>query len=397
MMIKYPKREVALLAELLAARLIRVYNDDQVPAMVEGFAQAGFTKAALEGDPAKLFQMVAIAAYDRRPFTPAAGGFEEIWGITRGARSIPEALKALDLFAPGDVRHLDRDTIYRRLDSRSYFGLSLASDAKLVRFDRTLSELARLIDGGFHNQMLSANTTQDVQRIYKILTSVHGIGDTIGAKLVKYVHREIGVGRVPADAFPLAVVWPLADEYHLNAAVEAMSARVDRALAPLTMGLLLERGDPFAVDALFYLHRHRNRELDEFVRDAQMMLSGWSHGVKSRPAPVARMSDAQVAQKLLAVIKEIHNASCGISPSEIRRAGLAGVVTPQSIEASARWLYHEMGELASGGQAGEMVSFYQNCLQSERGQIIGWALDKLGRTSMESEEERFRAIYEGRA
>jgi hypothetical protein len=65
---------------------------------------------------------------------------------------------------------------------------------------------------------------------------------TIGSKLVKYLLREIQVGHVPPDRFPLSVVWPLSDEYHLSEAVTILSARVDRALVPLTMGLLLQRG-----------------------------------------------------------------------------------------------------------------------------------------------------------
>ena len=77
-MSRYSKREVALLAELLADKLINTYQNEQIPAMIEGFSAAGFTRTTLTLDPIKLFQMLVIAAYDRRPFTPAAGGFEVI-------------------------------------------------------------------------------------------------------------------------------------------------------------------------------------------------------------------------------------------------------------------------------------------------------------------------------
>ena len=84
-MSRYSNREVALIAELLADKLIRTYQGEQIATMVDGFTSAGFTKTAFEQDPAQLFQMLVIAAYDRRPFTGAAGGFEVIWGMRPGA------------------------------------------------------------------------------------------------------------------------------------------------------------------------------------------------------------------------------------------------------------------------------------------------------------------------
>jgi hypothetical protein len=193
-MSKYSKRQVVLIAELLADKLIRTYQDEQIPAMVEGFASAGFTQTTLRRDPVRLFQMLVIAAYDRWPFTPAAGGFEEIWGMCPGARSIPQALKALSLFTPQEVRRLGSDAISSLLDSQPYCGRSLATDGGSVYFARTLLDLTQLIETGFHGQVLEAGTAEDVQTIYRRLTDVHGIGDTIEAELVKYLLREIGIG-----------------------------------------------------------------------------------------------------------------------------------------------------------------------------------------------------------
>lgn len=394
---KYSKHEVALMAELLADKLTHIYQDEQVPAMVDSFSLASFTRTALEQDPVRLYQMLVIAAYDRRPFTPAAGGFEVIWGMRHTTQSIPQVLKAICLFCPAEVRGLDDDAIHYRLDRQSFFGCSLATDGGAVRFGRTLLELARLIESGFHDQVLEARMTKDVQAIYRALTSIHGIGDTIGAKLVKYLLREIGIGQVAPDTFPLMVVWPITGEYHANEAIEKLSAHLDVTLVPLTMGLLLHRGEPFAVDALFYLHRHRSWELDEFIEDAQKTLAGRRLVPGMWPTLSAQGANLQTAQKLLAVIKEIFDGSRGITQAEIKRAGLQGVVTPDKIEASARWLYTEMGDLAAKGNAAEMIAFYHNCLRSEDGKLIGWALQKLGRISMESEQQRFLAIYEGRS
>jgi len=393
-MSRYSKQEVALIAELLADRLIDIYQGEQIAAMVDSFSSAGFTKTALEQDPAKLFRMLVIAAYDRRPFTGAAGGFEVIWGIRPGAQSIPQALKALSLFTLEEVGCLGQDAIHRRLDGQRYCGLSLATDGENVRFARTLLDLAQLVEGGFHNQVLKSCSTEDVQKVYQQLTGVHGIGDTIGAKLVKYLLREIGIGGVPAGAFPLTVVWPIAAEYHVNAAMERLSARLDKTLVPLTMGLLLSRQEPFAIDALFYLHRNRNWELDEFIEEVQEILSHRPAGPKPPSEPGGQDSDVELAQRLFAVIDKIYEACRGVSRAEIGRAGLQGFVTPQRIEASGHYLYTGMGELAAAGKASEMMAFYENCLRSDKGKDIGWALDQLGRTSMESEADRFRAIYQ---
>ena len=95
-MSRYPKREVALIAELLTDKLIDTYQGEQITAIVDGFTSAGFTKTALEQTPAKLFQMLVTAAYDRRPFTGAAGGFEVIWGMRPGAQSIPMFSSQID-------------------------------------------------------------------------------------------------------------------------------------------------------------------------------------------------------------------------------------------------------------------------------------------------------------
>ena len=393
-MSRYSKREVALIAELLADKLIDTYQGEQIAAMVDGFTSAGFTKTALEQAPAKLFQMLVIAAYDRRPFTGEAGGFEVIWGMRPGAQSIPQALKALSLFSLEEVRYLGQDAIHRRLDGQRYCGLPLANVGENVRFARTLPDLVQLVEGGFHSQVLKSCSAQDVRKVYKQLTGVHGIGDTIGAKLVKYLLREIGIGWVPAGAFPLTVVWPITSEYHVNAAMERLSAGLDSTLAPLTMGLLLSRQEPFAIDALFYLHRHRNWELDDFIEGVREILPRRPSGPKPPSKPGVRDSNEELAQRLFAVIDKIYEACRGISPAEIRRVGLQGLVTSQRIEASGHYLYTGMGELAAKGKASEMMAFYENCLRSDKGKDIGWALDQLGRISMESEADRFRAIYQ---
>ena len=321
-MSRYTPCQVALAAELLADKLISTYRDQQIPAMVEGFAAAGFTRAGLQDDPVKLFQMLVIAAYDRRPFTAAAGGFEMVWGIKQRDGAIPAALTALSLFAPERVQSLSQHEVLRRLESRPWRGLSLATDGENVQFARTLSDAAKLVADGLHGQLLNARTGGDARDLYNGFTSVHGIGDTIGAKLVKYLLREIGVGTVLPEAFPLGVVWPITSEYHVDAAIATLSARLGSTLVPLTMGLLMSRGEPFAIDALFYLNRQCKQELEEFVEDTRAMLFGrWPEPavpILTKPPE----DNAELAQQLLAIIGEIYDASRGIPP-RVRSSALA--------------------------------------------------------------------------
>ena len=394
---RYSRREVALIAELLADKLIATYRDEQVPLMVENFASAGFTRARLLGNENKLFQMLVTAAYDRRPFSGAAEGYEVIWGIRAKSGSIAEALDSLGLFTLEAVLGRGKEELAERLQGETYHGASLATDGAKVEYARTLTDCARLVDRGLRTELAKAETNEDVAAIYKNLTTVHGIGDTLGAKLVKYLLREIGVGNVQPGCFPLSVVWPITQEYWVDDAVSKLTARVDDTLTPLAMGLLLKADEPFAIDALFYLQRYRERDFDQFI-DELRSIRGPKPTVQTATPPTegAKVSH-ELARTLLSVIEEILDAARSVSELDVKRAGLEGIVSAKQIQDSARWLYNEMGKLAEQGLAGEMLTFYGNCLRSAKGQHIGWGLDQLGRKSMESEAVRFRAMYEAGA
>ena len=393
-MSRYSRREVALIAEVLADHLITTYRNEQVPLMVQNFSAAGFTRDRLLSEEDELFQMLVTAAYDRRPFSGAARGYEVIWGISTRTGSIAEALDRLGLFTVEAVLGKGKEELAERLQGETYHGESLATDGANVEYARTLVDCARLVDSGLSTQLANAETQEHVASIYKNLTAVHGIGDTIGAKLVKYLLREIGVGNVPPGCFPLSVVWPITQEYWVDDAVTKLTAGVDRTLAPLVMGLLLKAEEPFAIDALFYLQRYRERDFDSLVEDLRSMRAPRPPVQPPVPPAERAMVGHELAGILLGVIEEILDAARSVTEQDVKRAGLEGIVSAKQIQASARWLYEEMGKLAQEGRGGEMLAFYGNCLRSERGQHIGWALDKLGRKSMESEAERFRAMYE---
>lgn len=72
-MSSYFKRQVALIAELLAGKLICTCQGEHIPVMVDGFASADFTRAALHSDPVKSFQILVIVAYDRTRWLTGRG------------------------------------------------------------------------------------------------------------------------------------------------------------------------------------------------------------------------------------------------------------------------------------------------------------------------------------
>lgn len=396
-MARYSRREVALIAHLLADRLISTYRNEQVPLMVENFERAGFTRDQLLEQRDKLFQMLVTAAYDRRPFSGAAGGYEVIWGIRTRTGSIPATLEKLGLSTVEAVLARGTEGVGERLEGETYHGRSLTTDDAKVEYARTLVDCATLVDRGLATGFAHAATTEDASSIYEKLTTVHGIGDTIGAKLVKYLLREIAVGKVQPGSFPLSVVWPITGEFHAAEAAGKLAARVDAMLTPLAMGLLLKAGEPFAIDGLFYLQRYRERDFDAFIEDLQSICIPTQRVEPSTRPPEPRKVDQELARALLGVIEEILEVARSVTEHDVKRAGLQGIVSAKEIQGSARWLYNQMGKLAQEGQAAEMKAFYENCLESPRGKHIGWALDQLGRKSMESEAARFRAMYEANA
>jgi len=392
---EYTRRQVALIAQLLADELVSTYRNEQVPLMVDNFSRAGFTRDNLTGDEDKLFQMLVTAAYDRRPFSGAAGGYEVIWGIQRRTGSVAEALDRLGLFTLQGVLARGAEALEERLGKKTYHGEPLAQVDDKVEYARTLVQCARLVDTGLRTKLAEAECTEDVASIYKDLTTVHGIGDTIGAKLVKYLLREIGVGNVQPDCFPLSVVWPITQELWVDNAFSKLTARVDVTLPPLVMGVLLENGDPFAIDALFYLQRYREGDFDQLIKDLQSICTDrLPVPAGTRPQEPGKV-DRELAQDLLGVIEKILGDAGSVTDAEIKAAGLQGTASAKGIREKAQRMYNTMAGLAEEGNAGGMLQYYNSCLAYEGGQHIGWVLSRLGRKTLESEAERFQDIYKG--
>jgi len=69
------------IARMLAGKPIEIYTKHKLPSYAKLYTTfpEAFTKTRIQRDPENgLFQMIILAAYDRQPFTQAAGGFKPI-------------------------------------------------------------------------------------------------------------------------------------------------------------------------------------------------------------------------------------------------------------------------------------------------------------------------------
>jgi len=271
--------------------------------MIKDFSEAGFTKEFLTKSPEKIFIMLLTAAYDRRPFTGAAGGYEYIWGIRGKERGLPLRLLSLGLSNPVQVGNLPRTEIKRILKEEMINGYPLDSDG-YVDYSKTILDVA-FASESLHEMFTKARNPKDASMLYHKLNQIHGIGETIAAKILKYLLREIAIGNIEPHAFPLSVVWPLVDEYHNEQAIIRLR-KIGSDVVPLTMGLLLQKGDPFAIDALFYFNRYEPRRLEEFVSDVMRWRSSSAARTHTLPASARKMaSNKDKAKLLLDIIKDV--------------------------------------------------------------------------------------------
>ena len=238
----------------LASKLVEVYQGRKIPAYVYHSERAGFTRTILQEDPESLFRMIVIAAYDRQPFTRVARGWEPIWGIQAGGESLPQLLIKAGVFDLAVVLGLKEQDIQRRLAEVRFYHYRMDTDGAHTRYARTFKEAAVSVNGGLHRALVESVDEWGALTVFRGFDDIHGIGPTIASKLVMYTLREIGVGKVPPSAF-VRVVEPILGEYH-NA---RMAQKLERKFGPNCLELLFEElkalGDPFAIDALYYVDR----------------------------------------------------------------------------------------------------------------------------------------------
>lgn len=241
----------------LAAKLVEIFNQYKLPraaALNRKYAE-GFTGEKMRGNPESLFQMIMLASYDRRPFTIASKGWEPIWGLSDSGPSLPAILRAAQLYHVTEVLALSLPEIESRLTSCRFFKYRLDFDGANTRYCRTFRDAGELVGNrGLLSQLESARTAPEVKSIHKLFDSIHGIGPTIASKLVMYTLREVAVGDIdPRELYP--AVMPLLNEYHNARLASELRERYGPNIVDEVFEALKELGDPFAIDALYYVDR----------------------------------------------------------------------------------------------------------------------------------------------
>lgn len=119
-----------------------------------------------------------------------------------------------------------------------------------------------------------------VKITHRLLDTVHGIGPTIASKVVKYTLREIRLSSVnPHELYP-AVKQILTEYHNARLAQELANKRGQPNIVEQIFEALVELGDPFAIDALYYVDR------DEPVLKESLMTSTYNSRFCYAPARV---------------------------------------------------------------------------------------------------------------
>lgn len=381
-------RVQAYAAELLSSLLIDTYHSKHAPKMKEDFALAGFSKESLSSSVDQLFLMIVTASYDRRPFSGYWGGYEYIWGMKEKENSIQARFARNRLSNLSYIRSITKNEITTILTEEKIKDVTLAR-VDNVDYARTLIDIASSVNL-IHFKILQAKSSSDVSELYNDIVQIHGIGDTIASKLIKYTLREIGIGNLHPKEIPLSAAWSLTEEYHVKEAIDKLNA-LGNNIVPLAMGLLMKHGDPYAIDSLFFLNRFEQKTLEELITDIKQ----WSNTpIRNHPTNTGSTietndSDQRIAEakKLLSVISDVCDDIKGIT-----REQLKGLVQPNQLQAAARKLYANMANYASKGDIHNMVRYYENCLKTTSS--WDWLLESIGRKCLKTEWSRFKNIYD---
>jgi hypothetical protein len=240
----------------IAQSLVQIYTRCKLPRYAECFYKPlGYRKSEMEKDPNKIYTMILIAAYDRQPFTRVARGWERIWGTTNEKESLRVILDDLGLLKLGNACKLPLNVIHDLLCKQKFLGYRIDTDGAFTNYAQTIKDISKAV-GKYHllDLMIKATNPQDVKNIFNLLDDIHGIGPTISAKIVMYTLREIGIGHIwPCYLNP--AVEPILNEYHNAKLAGELRQKLGEGIISQIYENLKRLGDPFAIDALYYVDR----------------------------------------------------------------------------------------------------------------------------------------------
>jgi hypothetical protein len=245
----------------LGAALVRFYRQEVIPDVVSEFESWGFEKARLRERDDDFFAFVTLASYDRQPFT-FKGGYEAVWSEDPG--TVRRLLESKRLLKHTRVLALSEDELRAILSSLVFGPWRLAYDRK--RHGAGGTDYARTIRGiAEHTPELrelcnSAVSEWDVASLHYRFDSIHGIGPTIAAKLVKYLLRELQLAEVEPENFQ-RIVPHLLHEYQNSEMLKRLAPNSPQTLGRRLVAEVAKLGEPLAIDALFYADKNYDGKL----------------------------------------------------------------------------------------------------------------------------------------
>jgi hypothetical protein len=239
----------------IALALVRFYRGEVVPDVVSEFESWGFEKQALRDRDDDFFAFCALASYDRQPFT-FKGGYEQVWSEDPG--SVRRLLESKRLLKHARMLAMSEEDLRHTLHGLVFGPWRLSYDRKRpgaggTDYSRTLRGLAE------HTVELrglctSAVSEWDVASIHYRFDSIHGIGPTIAAKLVKYLLRELQLAEVASENFT-RIVPHLLHDFQSSELMKRLAPNSPQTLGRRLTAEVAKLGEPLAIDALFYADR----------------------------------------------------------------------------------------------------------------------------------------------
>jgi hypothetical protein len=124
-----------------------------------------------------------------------------------------------------------------------------------MRYAKTFIKTASVVSC-LLSDIRAARTATDVKKFHSNLDNIPGIGETIASKLVMYILRELpyfGSSIHPRELYP--AVKPILKEYHNANLAKKLKNHYGADIVEEVFDVLKGLGDPFAIDALYYIDR----------------------------------------------------------------------------------------------------------------------------------------------
>ena len=252
---KYNEEEKDIILSKIGKLLIEIYNNNKIPKYLEYYNKCDFTINNLINDPNYLFRLLIFAAYDQGPYTGAAKGWEPIWGIS-GSQKLPEILSNLGLFSLEDVKKHPIASISEKLRKVTFYNYHIDKKNSICpEYAKTFKTIYRKItEDSLLNKFIKTNSRDKVVDLFDNLIQIENIGETITSKIIMYVLREIHINNINNNFF-CDVAKKIMGEFHNNRLIKELDNYYFTGFSQRLYEELVKNGDPYAIDALYYIDR----------------------------------------------------------------------------------------------------------------------------------------------